>query len=307
MDHYHLADTSDHHEYFNLSETEQDKCLRSYKANSISMPFFPDGMKVTYTNRHGLASVPPQPTSSSSSAPPPLRTPVPVREKRPRFMRLSQRGIQARIEMGEPYEDDLHPDNSDNEAEALNMIGSSSVEPEPVAATSLTLQNTPADNQRSPVHQIITQFCRQHRLNAAFQYDASVPSARRETAETLIERLHHRIMACLVREMQPERALTPPPLSSIPAWITLDQVKNPVLIAYVHGDHQTSLPELIDSFGYSVDQGDLNKPFTPPLLAPAHKWEEKAQWAKDYFQQQPDRFQVSGRSWCFVLREKREN
>ena len=150
MDHYHLADTSDHHEYFNLSETEQDKCLRSYKANSISMPFFPDGMKVTYTNRHGLASVPPQPTSSSSSAPPPLRTPVPVREKRPRFMRLSQRGIQARIEMGEPYEDDLHPDNSDNEAEALNMIGSSSVEPEPVAATSLTFRPSSIRPRPSP-------------------------------------------------------------------------------------------------------------------------------------------------------------
>ena len=247
-------------------------------------------MKITYSNRYGLAGAPPQPTSSSSSAPPLLRTPVPVREKRPRFMRLSQRGIQARIEMGEPYEDDLHPDNSDNEAKALNMISSSSVEPEPVAATSLTLQNTPADSQRSPVHQIITQFCRQHRLNAAFQYEASVPSVRREPAEALIERLHHRIMACLIREMQPERALTPPPLSSVPTWITLDQVKNPVLIAYVHGDHQTRLPELIESFGYSVDPEDLNKPFTPPPLAPAHKWEEDAQWAKTYFQQQPDRF-----------------
>ena len=193
MDHYHLDGTSDRHEYFNLTETERDQRHRTFKVNTTSLPFFPDCMKITYANRYGLADTPQQPTSSSSSAPRLPRTPVPAVEKRPRFMRLSQRGIQARIERGEPYEDDLHPDNSDNEAvtEVLNMISSSSVEPEPVAATSLTLQNTPADNQRSPVHQIITQFCRQHRLNAAFQYEASVPSLRREPAETLIERLHN--------------------------------------------------------------------------------------------------------------------
>ena len=140
-------------------------------------------------------------------------------------MQLSQRGIQARIERGESN-DDLHPDNNDDEAikiksESLNMISSYSAGapepvanqvPEPVAATSLT-----------------------------FKYDADVPAARRESPETLIERLHHRIMACLVREMQLERVLKTPPLSSTPAWISLDQVQNPVLIAYVHGDHQTTL------------------------------------------------------------------
>ena len=210
-------------------------------------------------------------------------------------MRLSQRSIQDRIERGEPYEDDLHPDNSDNETEtkqeSLNMISSSSaVSPEPIAATSQTLKDTPADQQAAPVHQTITQFCRQHRLNAAFKYDADVPAARRESPKTLIERLHHRIMACLIREMQPERTLTAPPLSSAPAWITLDQVQNPVLIAYIHGDHQTTLPELIESFGYSVDPEDLNKPFAPPPLAAAHKWEEDAQWAKQFMQNTPNRF-----------------
>ena len=84
-------------------------------------------------------------------------------------------------------------------------------------------------------------------------------------------------MACLIREMQPERALTAPPLSSEPAWITLEQIQNPVLIAYIHGDHQTTLPELIESFGYSVHPEDTTKPFAPPPLAPAHKWEEDAQ------------------------------
>ena len=99
MDHYQLADTNDRHEYFNLSESEQVKCLRSYKANSISMPFFPDGMQVTYNNRYGIAGPPQQSSSSSSSAPAPPRIPLPEPERRPRFMRLSQRGIQVRSRM----------------------------------------------------------------------------------------------------------------------------------------------------------------------------------------------------------------
>ena len=100
--------------------------------------------------------------------------------------------------------------------ESLNISSSSAVAPEPVVATSLTLKDTPADQQPAPVHQTITQFCRQHRLDAAFKYDADVPAARRESPKTLIERLHHRITVCLVREMQPERAFSAPPLSSNP-------------------------------------------------------------------------------------------
>ena len=67
-------------------------------------------------------------------------------------MQLSQRGIQARIERGEPNEDDLHPDNNDDEvieikSESLNMISSYSADapesvanqvPGAVAATSMT-------------------------------------------------------------------------------------------------------------------------------------------------------------------------
>ena len=217
-DHYHIDGSSGRHDYFNLSRQERDRCHRAYKANTTALPFFPPDMKVTYNNRYGIAGPPQQSTSSSSSALPlpPAPVPAPARERRPRFMRLSQSGIQARIDRGEPYEDDLHPDNSDNEPEtkqeSLNIIRSSSAvapepvadqAPEPVAATSLTLKDTPANQQPAPVHQTITQFCRQHRLNATFKYDDDVPAARRESPETLIERLHHRIMACLVREMQP--------------------------------------------------------------------------------------------------------